>query len=325
MDVSINGEGTNPTLENVLRKCDLNEDQWDVTEYNVSLSSEDKWWARISCKPKLSSLDYKEIVDDLTEYIGNLLFVPHLLKQEYKARDTVLELGLYDTHLGLSDNSICISEISKFMNRLRPSEVVLPIAGDIFHFDNKKQTTTRGTYVGDEDTITWHDAVKQGYSEITKLIETLAYFAKVRVLVIPGNHDEHTTFSLGLFLDTVFRTRAGDVHIDARKNKFKYLSVGTTLIGFAHGDSFSRKTNLPALMANDVPEMWSQSERREIHHGHWHAEEVREDTGVILRAVPALSRLSQWEYDQNYRRQPRLQGYEWDLEKGLIGIYPIWM
>jgi len=316
-----------PSLETIISKCGINTDEWEVKSFNISLSNDDKWWARLECKHKLSVADFEAIAKEVSKWSPKR----SIPKAPAHATDTMLEIGLFDLHLGAKpyeskqedqpfeedildciDNLICRVK--------KPSLVLLPIAGDIFHADNQKLTTTKGTFVGNEFEGLWHEVVSKGFSYIAKFIKYVADWAPVRVIVVPGNHDEETTFSLGLFLDAFF-SEDNRVEVDSGMRKIKYVSAGVTLIGIMHGDVYRKQSGV-SLLANDVPELWSQSTYRELHHGHFHRDEVREENGVTLRCIPALCPTSWWEGNQGFRRQaPSLRALEYDLQRGLTTIY----
>ena len=173
----------------------------------------------------------------------------------------------------------------------------LVVGNDFFNVDNDQRLTTAGT-PQDEDGR-WQKTFVKGQELITGAVGRLrAKHAKVRVIVVLGNHDKQRSFYLGRALEAEFRGVKG-IDIDNRVVYRKFYQWGATGFGFAHGDRLKVK-DLAALCQNEAREIWGRTKRFELHLGHLHQDIVKTLGGVIIRWLPALCPPDAWHAAQGY-------------------------
>jgi hypothetical protein len=145
-------------------------------------------------------------------------------------------------------------------------------------------------------------------------------------LWVPGNHDPETSYYL---VDTIREHyRSTDrVTVDLSARPRKYYQWGCGLVGFTHGDEEPSR-DLPAIMAAEVPELWSATTCREWHTGHFHKKKETRysagDTygGVFVRVLPSLSSTDYWHHKKGYLRPHRTgEAYLWSKAEGCIGQF----
>ena len=176
-------------------------------------------------------------------------------------------------------------------------EIWFVVGNDLFNADDISGRTTAGTYV---ETDVRHEKTYSGVSHlILEAIEVLrAHAKKIKVVVVPGNHDYHATFHLGCALECYFH-KYTDVEVDNRPMVRKYQQFGQTAHMYTHGDK-GRRPDFPALFAREVPKMWAACAFHEIKTGHNHVEKTDERHGVIIRTMPSLCPPDAWHSENGY-------------------------
>ncbi len=255
-----------------------------------------------------------------------------------RASDVMLELDLFDLHLGkyahaaeTGDNyDVTIAEriakaaigdlIAQIGDKHRVTQVVMPFGQDFFQTDTPAGTTTAGTQV-DHDTR-FQRMFRCGHLLAMWMIEECAKIAPVHVPVVPGNHDETAAFTMGVVLEAEFR-RDKRVTFDNSPKPRKYYRYGKTFLGFAHGNN-EPTGQLPQLMAVERPQDWSQSIVREFHIGHIHKGKkaaplsVDDQTGVTVRWLRSLSATDSWHAKHGFVGNQRCaEAFLWRREGGM--------
>ncbi len=180
--------------------------------------------------------------------------------------------------------------------QFHPEKILIVVGNDYYHTDNTESTTTHGTRQDCDGR--WKKQFTIGVKSMVESILMATKVAPVHVIVVPGNHDELTSFCLGEVLAARFyNTRS--VIVDNTPPKRKYFAWGKCLLGLTHGNEEKRQS-LPLLMASEVPKLWAASRFREIHVGHFHTK--REDifrttedfNGARYRVLPSLTPPDAW-------------------------------
>jgi hypothetical protein len=199
----------------------------------------------------------------------------------------------------------------------RFEEVVLVVGHDLLHCDSKAGTTTRGTPL-DMDTR-FHKVFGVVRTMIVAAIERCRTIApKVRVVMVPGNHDTLSVWHLGDSLECFYHATP-DVEIDNAPTARKYVEWGLVMLLMCHGDK-GKLDKLPLLMATERPDLFGRTRYREAHTGHLHQLRVQEHHGVRVRISPALAAADAWHADNAYVGQQRAaEAFVWSKSEGLVG------
>lgn len=338
-------KGRIKSLQGLLDAADVNLAQWGVERHKVNkwevgakdekgrITIEELWQVTAWMKQKKGLRDeqIKELILEQIEAHA----LPYPVVSRPPEDGLMLEIGAYDLHLGKlawgeesgEDQDlgiaadlfewavgVLISKASAF-----PIEKILfPIGQDFFHFDTQRGQTSKGTEL-DVDSR-WLKMFRTGTNLCVWAIDHLREIAPVEVLVVPGNHEEMSTISLGEYLAAWYR-QADDVVIDNSAKRRKYVSYGVNLLGFCHPDQAKLK-DLPMIMASEAAGQWSASKIREIHVGHFHQRRtvapLSEHNGVVTRILPSLSATDAWHYKSGYVGNLRsAEGYLWSKTGGL--------
>jgi len=196
-------------------------------------------------------------------------------------------------------------------------EIWFIVGNDLLNSDDVLSRTTSGTQV--ESDVRNEKTYRLVREILVNAIEELRKIAKkVKVIVVPGNHDHNATWHLGDSLECYFH-KYKDVEIDNTPKVRKYHTFGINLIGYTHGDN-GKRSDLPMLMATEVPELFGKSKFREWHTGHNHAEITHEKNGIVVRILSALCAPDAWHAENGYVGNRRSsQAFQWDKNEGLIG------
>src|ERR1035437_2693810 len=212
---------------------------------------------------------------------------------------------------------------------LNIDQIIFPIGNDFFHTDTPENTTTAGT-PQDVDGR-WQKTFRRMRLMLVKKIQQLRAIAPVRIIIVPGNHDQTKIYYAGDALECFFHNTP-DVTVDNLPCLRKYHPYGVSLIGYAHGDK-ERLLNYPMLMAHEAKQQFAQAKYYEWHLGHFHkrmenkraiADQVNTDTidGAVLRRTPSLGGTDAWHFGKGYVHSPRQADlFLWGRESGPVGYY----
>lgn len=197
-------------------------------------------------------------------------------------------------------------------------EIWFVVGNDLFNADDTQGRTTSGTQV--ESDVRHEKTYVTVRTLLIQAIEKLRNFAaKVKVVVVPGNHDHNATWHLGDSLEVYF-AKYSDVEVDNHPCPRKYHTFGQTLVMFTHGDKGKIK-DLPLLMAAEKSALFGATKFHEIHTGHIHTLRVDEQHGIRVRTLPALCPPDAWHAENGYVGNLRSsEAFVWDKNEGLIGI-----
>ena len=201
-----------------------------------------------------------------------------------------------------------------------PDLFVVPIGSDFFHVDTQANTTTSGTPQDTDGNVA--DMFVEGCFLMESWIDMLSSISRVKLVLMPGNHDRLLGLSLLMYLDALYRnSQAVEVVRDRRSRT--YLDYGQNLIGFSHGDGVGKTKDLAALMSTEAAHYWSKCAHKVIYTGHLHSEKVEVDSyyGVTRRQLPCLSGTDRWHELKGYvGHRKSLPMYVHDIEEGLVAV-----
>jgi UDP-2,3-diacylglucosamine pyrophosphatase LpxH len=194
-------------------------------------------------------------------------------------------------------------------------EIVFVVGGDMLNTDNLSGTTTRGT--PQDNDIHYYDAYERLCAMTIKAIDILKEKCKVNVIYVMGNHDEVVGFKLAKYIDAWFRNE-DRISVDYQPLARKYKLYGKTLMCFAHDGKVQK---LPAIIADEARQYWSQAETTEVFLQHLHTEQVLiEDNNIRIQRLPTISGKSKWSSDKGYNSKRQCKTFVFDKEDGLTDV-----
>lgn len=324
------------TLAEVVEMCKVDLEKWDAKGFSVRRGKSGfAWNARFSKKEK--ELDVEPILA-LFETEAKK-HAPHKWVYEKvaaKQRDCLYVLATNDLHFGklafspetgdapwdtrIADNvfRLTVDELMDKAPKDRIEEVLIIAGSDQLQVDNNNSTTFSGTYVDSDSRLA--KVFDVAARALTDTVEKLASRFRVRVVVIPGNHDTTMSYLMGKYIEAWFRTHP-NVVVDSSPKSRKYYGYGKTLIGFDHGCD-TRLVDLPLILMRENQETISQYRFQEFITGDKHHEHVDDIKGVRVRISPALCPPDRWHAAKGYVGNLRQsQGLLYQRENGLEAIY----
>jgi hypothetical protein len=343
-------DGEPITPEAIMTAHKLKPNDWEVVTYKTNFWQAQRkgggtmllYQSKITVKPKETAITEKSIEN----YLQNKKFKydkPLTIPIKYDENGEILEIDLPDLHAGLlawreetgNDYDLhimkdyfykCIYDIIERCKYKKLRKILFVTLGDLLHYDNDEQTTTKGTFQQADGRITkMHDIV---LDMLVDGITLLGNIAPVEVVYLPGNHDKITGRMLMKAVEMAF-INDNNIVFDMSPNPLKYRHIETILLGFTHG-------NMPAKhMSSWLPQMakkeFGLSKFVEVHAGHFHTQKTKEktvkisifeqtyiDDGVVVRYLPRISNSSYWEHHEAYPHCDKtMMCFVWNIKTGL--------
>ena len=257
----------------------------------------------------------------------------------------MLELDVLDPHVGMYawagetgrswDLDIASARYAEVLERLLTAtarypveQIVLPVGNDFFHCDTEARTTTSEKTTVDVDTRATK-VFEVGKLVLVRAIDRLLTVApKVRVPVVPGNHDTLSMIHLGHVLAAWYRNLGGRVEIDFSPPSRKYVRYGKNLIGYEHGADV-RRERLPMIMAHERAKDWAETTHRRWVTGHLHHEKrllvIASDDGCVeMRQCRALCPSDAWHTKKGFVGAPAgASATVWDVGGGPVAEFSV--
>lgn len=248
-------------------------------------------------------------IEELLEAIKDNTPIAQVQPKVSAEADGMLEIPLFDMHFGIADIEYyrdTLAEILAIVASKRWDRIVIPVGQDLFHNDSiTKGVTTKGTLI---EKVDLKKAVYDAKTFYFNLIDTaLQYANEVSVMYSPGNHDK----TVGWLFVQILKERYGDIVDDSTKER-KAVWWNGCFIGITHGD---KKTDTPnglrGKFTKEYPALFATATVREIHAGHLHREDSKDEYGVQVRRMSTGNKDDDWTIDEGYMSQKRFMLFEW--------------
>lgn len=335
------------TLADLIRVCEIDTQEWLVERWVANkweMGSKDlagnpqttplyqvKAWLKRNL-PIIAARD--EIQALIADARKGLPVLPKVGKSPHSGNSgLMLELNVADLHMGKLgwdgetghgnyDSKIAEAEhdraVDTLLTRLKPytfEEIVIVFGNDLLHVDGRANTTTAGT-AQDMDSR-YYKVFLSTRRMATRMIDRCRKLAKVRAVMVSGNHDRDSVWHLGDSLACLYE-QASDVTIDNGPTQRKYVEFGQCMLLFSHGH-LGKREDYPLLMATEQPAMFGRTRYREAHTGHLHTTRVQEFHGVRVRILPSLSSPDSWHAENGFVGNIRAaEAFVWSRNEGLI-------
>lgn len=327
------------TLDKLIEVCEIDLSTWEIerwvaNKWEMGSKSPDgkpittplyqiKVWLK---RKSRTILTQEKLAKELLDDIRNSAPKPTTVRHRFVNGGWLMEFAPFDLHLGKHawgdesvtnyDSNIAVDLFNAALDYLlarackatdgKLERILCVFGNDVTHIDAKSGQTTGGTPM-DVDTR-YIKVYRRAVSIHRRAINILREIAPVDVVIVPGNHDELTSFHLGEILFALYE-KDKHVKVNNAPRLRKYYEFGTNLLGFTHGHS-ERVSELPLLMAREQPDAWARCESREWHIGHKHVvekfthaplvQDLFSDKGVRIRRLTSMSGHDAWHTKHAY-------------------------
>lgn len=332
---------------NTTRILDVNEGVYDAAaSVNVDFTSAKNLWIKTKnpdgsgvsafvVNPNFQAQDVstmKSLQEDLIESLQG--YSPKFVRIERieDSNSYLLVLDPADIHVGKLCSSFEVGEA--YNNQIAVQRALFGVKGilqkvssfkidkilfiggnDILHIDSPKRETTSGTKQ-DTDGM-WHTnflIAKQLYVDILEILITVA---DVHFCFNPSNHDYASGFFLSQVIEAYFKN-CENISFDSTIAHRKYFKYFKNLIGTTHGDG-AKMTDLPMLMATEMPKEWSETEHRYVYVHHLHHKWSKDVFSVCVEGLRSPSGTDSWHHRNGYEHAPKaVEGFLHCKENGQI-------
>ncbi len=279
-----------------------------------------------------------DILKTVSSFIEN--HSPHYpsIKRKIKLNNHLLVINPADIHIGKYANHLetgdgynveiaCERVLEGLQGLIDKSKgfevdrVLFCVGNDILHIDNVYNTTTAGT--NQDVDGKWWEHFEIALALYVKCVEILREIAPVDVIHSMSNHDYQSGFHLAHALKSWFRNDS-EVTFDISVAHRKYYKYGKNLIGLERGDG-AKMANLPLLMAQEQPLLWSETTHRYwyLHHLHHKVKhkwlDAKDFIGVTVEYMRSTSGTDSWHSRKGYVGVPRaVEGFLHQKDSGQV-------
>lgn len=273
------------------------------------------------------------IMDAVAAHLPNFKYKP--FRASEKREDTVHVVGVSDLHYMkqcFDDNGndtynrdITVqvlneanaSLMAKALRFGKPQKFIIPAGTDNLHVDGINHTTTAGTPQARQTTGDWELHIRNYVQIFMQMVEAYAKVAPVELVVMPGNHDYHTSRMLGVLLEMTYKKHPR-ITVTHKPSAVRiYRQFGNNCLIFAHGEGESIAKQDRTIHAKYLAEARNQGvnlnsvENIVYYHGHVHTYETKDLSGIIRVGFPSLATEDQWH---------KLAGYVGNKQGAIIDV-----
>lgn len=218
-----------------------------------------------------------------------------------------LHLGMFSWARETGDDYDCEVASELLMNAMHrlvsraPASKYCVIAqlGDLLHLDDDTNQTKRGKNALDVDTR-YQRVSEVGFSLYRYAIDiALRRHGHVHVVNVPGNHDDISSWWLGVAIEVAYANEAR-VTVDNSPGPYFYHRFGNNLFGFTHGND-AKMEDLGEIMVSDVPSDVGETEYRFWYTGHVHHQQIKELRSCLVESFRTLAAKDAWHSKKGYR------------------------
>lgn len=346
------------TLEDLIRVCEIdtakyNVDKHSIKAYNAWIKNNDNqietkklYSVYAVLKPKKvddsAELQKDFLLDEIKKHspYSRFKILDNSTEEEKKAQKYALEISIPDLHIGKlawgketgEDYDIKIAverykyAVKDLLSRVDWNvieKIILPVGNDLIHVDTPALTTTGGTFVNSDSRF--GKMFQTAKDLLIETIEELSLIAPVDVIIIPGNHDQIATFTLGEVLGAWFHS-SDAVNVINTHTPRKYYQYGKNLVMYTHGHR-EKLNDLGIICATEQPELWAATKFRRVHVGHFHHSkqvkfvDVQEFPGFTVKILNSLSATDAWHSEKGFLSLKAAEAFLYDKDRGLVGNF----
>lgn len=335
------------TLDELVTKCNIDLTKWQITKWIQNFWN-NKYQVKVFLSPKDEKNVFQEnFVEFLKTYQApaplpqptidpiemDKVFVNQgVTGSDYISVKGCLIINKQDLHFdkyditGNNDIKARFRSYEESVNRIVKkaelsyllSDIVYLIGSDEFNSE-WTGTTTKGT--PQKNLIDYHNGFAAICNHEVHVINKLCKPGrKVKVLYMPGNHDEYVGWHLITWLATYFKDNRA-VEFDVSPSYRKYAKFGTTAMMFNHGDVV-KPQKLASIFPQEFKELWSTCDYQYIFTGDKHHEMSLDIDGILFYQLTQGSNAkSLWDDKNGFINRGFLTAFVISEKYGLADTY----
>ena len=256
---------------------------------------------------------------------------PAISAPEHTETDLLTLYPLSDVHMGLQawgketgedyDTAKASDRVKSWVGQCVASSpasetAVILSAGDLTHADDQTNMTRKSGHVLDVDT--------RHFKTLEITIETmacatelaLAKHNRVRVHIIPGNHDPYAYMAVLFALAERYRDNPR-VKVQKTPGEWFIRQHGRVLIAAHHGDK-AKADRMVHFIADQYAELWGKTRHRYLFTGHLHHHKSQDIGGMQWEQLRAVTARDAYAVAHAYTARAQLQAITFHRDKGEV-------
>ena len=244
------------TADDILDFFNLSNKEWKVTDYHITMyqaSNKDSLKGKTdlySVRTKFKKIeegevvDYDKIKETLLEVLNEISVAdPPIELDMSDSNNTTLVVNIPDLHLNkytsidtlgvVYDSKIAqqryLDSLNYIFNKDKSKKCILVVGEDYFNIDNLEKSTTKGT--PQTTHLTYYEMYRHGFSILKHVLTEMSKkYSEIEVILVQGNHDTISTFTLVIALQAYFKDFS-NINWDTSAVSRKYRQIGNTAFG----------------------------------------------------------------------------------------------
>jgi hypothetical protein len=225
----------------------------------------------------------------------------------------------YDVNIAAK---IAKDTVGALLTKSEASETAVILGlGDLFHMNDQKNATPGSGHRLDVDGR-WDRVFDLGARLILDLVVmALEKHAKVRLVLLPGNHDEDASVCLRVALALYFSNNPR-VEVYTSPGLFWYYRFGASLFGATHGHNM-KPDRMAMALASDQPQDWGETEFRYFFFGHIHHDSLKEIGSVRVESFQTPAAKDAWATGAGYRSGRSMSSITYHRQLGEVARHRV--
>jgi DNA-binding Lrp family transcriptional regulator len=273
----------------------------------------------------------EDMLERIRGVFESLTAAPVVSAPEHSEADLLTLYPLSDVHMGLQawgketgedyDTAKAAERVKSWVAQCVASSpasetAVILSAGDLTHADDQTNMTRRSGHILDVDT--------RHFKTIDITIETLVAaidcaaekHAKVRVHIIPGNHDPFAYLAVLFALGERYRDNPR-IRVQKTPGEWFVKQHGKVMLAAHHGDK-AKADRMVHFIADQYAELWGKTRHRFLFTGHLHHHKSADIGGVQWEQLRAVTARDAYAVSHAYTARAQLQAITFHREKGEV-------
>lgn len=277
-----------------------------------------------------------DLANKIRESLSELPALPKIEAPRKTDADLATLIPIADAHVGMMawgketgedyDTDKAAERLMEWVGQCvdaapKSGECIILDVGDLTHADDQTNQTPRSRHGLDVDTRHYRTIE----TTIAALAASIEYAArkhdKVRVRVLPGNHNPHAYLAVLFALRERYRNNPR-IEVEAEPGEFWVWEFGKVMLCAHHGDK-ADANRLVHFIADEFAEIWGRTRWRYLFTGHLHHKKAQDIGGVEWQQLPALSARDAYAVSNAYSARAALRSITYHRNMGEIQSFAV--